>query len=114
MTEIIKEKLKTIKGFGTITKLEITNLITTIESLQEEKVKWAIKERYLTGAASRYATKNESLDKQLESLKAITELAVKSLQEIADYSGPVTGEDAQEMRSEARSSLSEIERLQNE
>jgi chromosome segregation ATPase len=48
---------------------------TLIESLQEEKVKWAIKERYLTGAASRYATKNEELEKQIESQK----------EEIADW-----------------------------
>jgi hypothetical protein len=122
--ELAKECLSTYKTQGYFPHGEIysfpkllSSLITTIESQKEEIEKLLDEQKENENIIKRkLKIKQDAIDKsmtKIESLKAITELAVNGLQEIADsdYSGPITGEDAQEMRNEARSTLSEVERL---
>jgi hypothetical protein len=91
------------------------NFITTIESQKEEIAKkdaallaWMEREEKLKSAFDQLE------NKQIESLKAITELAVEGLKEIKGYKIQWFDSACSAMISISSSTLSEIERLQNE
>jgi hypothetical protein len=56
----------------------------------------------------------ESQNSQIESLKAITEIAVKGLKDVSDIDTSSYSNDSWQMRDIANGALSEIERLSHE
>jgi hypothetical protein len=86
------------------------HFITTIESQQAEIDKLNMfREDYRKTALERIAYQ----ESQIESLKAITELAVKALNDIKSFPFVETNDDIRHIQRRCSITLSEIERIRN-